>query len=91
MPLALLQAAAPAAQHPLAGTAAEYVWLLPILPLLGFLVNGALSLFPAYHAGPEDPSHDAGAGHTDMAHEEAYDRETESFHSRWKRLSTIVG
>jgi len=23
--------------HPYAGTAAEYVWLLPLLPLLGFL------------------------------------------------------
>jgi NADH-quinone oxidoreductase subunit L len=92
MPLALLQAAAPAAaQHPLAGTVAEYVWLLPLLPLLGFLINGALSLFPAYHAGPEDPSHDPGAGHTDMAHEEAYDRETASFHSRWNRVSSVVG
>jgi NADH-quinone oxidoreductase subunit L len=91
MPLALLQAAAPAAQHPLAGTVAEYVWLLPLLPLLGFVINGGLSLFPAYHAGPQDPSHDANAGHTDMAHEEAYDRETESFHSRWNRLSSIVG
>ena len=92
MPLALLQAAAGApAAHPLAGTAAEYVWLLPMLPLLGFVINGALSLFPAYHVGPADVSHDAQAGHTDMAHEEAYDRETESFHTRWNRLSSVIG
>jgi NADH-quinone oxidoreductase subunit L len=92
MPLALLQAAASApAAHPLSGTAAEYVWLLPMLPLLGFVINGALSLFPAYHVGPSDVSHDAQAGHTDMAHEEAYDRETESFHTRWNRLSSVIG
>ncbi len=92
MPLALLQAAAGApAAHPLTGTAAEYVWLLPLLPLLGFVINGALSLFPAYHVGPADVSHDAQAGHTDMAHEEAYDRETESFHTRWNRASSIIG
>ena len=57
------------AAHPLTGTVAEYVWLLPLLPLLGFVINGALSMLPAFHAGPRDPSHDAAAtGHTDMAH-----------------------
>ena len=43
----LLQHAADAVQagaHPLSGTAAEYVWLLPLLPLLGFVLNGLLSL-----------------------------------------------
>ena len=95
MLLPLLQAAAEAASapaaHPLAGTVAEYVWLLPILPLLGFVINGALSIFPAYHVGPEDPSHDPEAGHTDMAHEEAYDAATATFHSRWNGLSSFVG
>jgi NADH-quinone oxidoreductase subunit L len=56
----LLQAAAPALSHPLAGTVAEYVWLLPILPLFGFLINGALSLAASYHPGPSDP--DVGHG-----------------------------
>jgi hypothetical protein len=56
----LLQAAAPALSHPLAGTVAEYVWLLPILPLFGFLINGALSLAASYHPGPSDP--DGGHG-----------------------------
>ena len=46
--------------HPLQGTAAEYLWLLPLLPLVGFAVNGALSLVPAYHAGPQDPSREPG-------------------------------
>src|SRR5688572_18708977 len=59
----LLQEAAHAAgSHPLAGTAAEWLWLIPLLPLLGFVINGLLSLVPAYHAGPSDPtvhSHDS--------------------------------
>ncbi len=33
------------ALHPLAGTVAELVWLLPLLPLLGAAVNGLLSLY----------------------------------------------
>ena len=62
----LLQHAADAVQagaHPLSGTAAEYMWLLPLLPLLGFLLNGLLSLVSAYHPGPADPSADHGDGH----------------------------
>ncbi len=50
----LLQHAAAGAAHPLSGTAAEWLWLLPVLPLAGFVVNGLLSLVPAYHAGPAD-------------------------------------
>jgi len=50
----LLQAAAVAA-HPLSGTVAEYVWLLPVLPLIGFVINGLLSLNSA-HFGPSDPN-----------------------------------
>ena len=41
--------------HPLAGTAARWMWALPLFPLLGFVLNGALSIFGAYHAGPADP------------------------------------
>ncbi len=57
-------AAAPA--HPLAGGVAGLVWLLPLLPLLGFLLNGALSLVPAartHGAGATE-----GAGGTDDIH-----------------------
>jgi NADH-quinone oxidoreductase subunit L len=60
----MLQDLAAAGSHPLADTAARYVGLLPLLPLAGFLVNGALSLVPAYKKGPADPS---AAGH-DEAH-----------------------
>jgi NADH-quinone oxidoreductase subunit L len=52
--------------HPLADTVAQYVWLLPVLPLLGFALNGALSMLAAAKLGPDDPSaagaHDAHAG-----------------------------
>ncbi len=35
-----------ASAHPLDGSLAEWVWLLPLLPLLGALINGALVLWP---------------------------------------------
>jgi NADH-quinone oxidoreductase subunit L len=61
----LLQTAVSAASqaHPLSGTIAEWVWLLPILPLAGFVINGLLSLAGA-HFGPTDPTA-AGHGHSD--------------------------
>ncbi|HUQ18733.1 MAG TPA: NADH-quinone oxidoreductase subunit L [Gemmatimonadaceae bacterium] len=54
-----------ATAHPLAGTIARYVWLLPMLPFLGFLINGFLSVRASTHLGPGDP--DTGHGHTDAA------------------------
>jgi NADH-quinone oxidoreductase subunit L len=59
--------------HPLADTIARFAWLLPVLPLLGFVLNGLLSLRAAAHPGPADPSaaghgHDAHAAHGDDAH-----------------------
>jgi NADH-quinone oxidoreductase subunit L len=42
--------------HPLAGTAAEWVWLVAALPLLGFVANGLLALLAAYRPGPADPA-----------------------------------
>jgi len=44
-----------AATAPLDGTVARWVWLVPVLPLAGFVINGLLSLGGAYHAGPPDP------------------------------------
>jgi len=41
--------------HPLAGTIAAWMWLLPVLPLLGFFINGALSILGSSHVGPSDP------------------------------------
>jgi NADH-quinone oxidoreductase subunit L len=50
--------------HPFTGTVADYVWLLPLLPLLGFLANGVLALLAVYAPGPSDPT--AGqTGHAD--------------------------
>jgi NADH-quinone oxidoreductase subunit L len=74
----LLQHAPSAAgAHPFTGTVAEYLWLLPLLPLLGFLANGLLALVAVYMPGPSDPTtahagHDAGhAAHTVNSHEHA--------------------
>ena len=58
----MLQDLAAVDTHPLAATAARYAGLLPLVPLAGFLVNGALSLIPAYRQGPGDPSAAAHAG-----------------------------
>jgi NADH-quinone oxidoreductase subunit L len=68
----LLQHAGPAGAHPLSGTVASYLWLLPVLPLLGFLINGLLSLASAYRAGPADPqlAHGAGGHGAHDAHDE---------------------
>jgi NADH-quinone oxidoreductase subunit L len=67
----LLQEVAAAGAHPLSGTVATWMWLLPLLPLAGFVLNGALALAAAYRRGPSDPTVDAehthGAGH-DAAH-----------------------
>jgi NADH-quinone oxidoreductase subunit L len=41
--------------HPLSSTAAQWLWLLPLLPLLGFIINGLLSIVSAAHIGPADP------------------------------------
>jgi NADH-quinone oxidoreductase subunit L len=67
----LLQAATVAA-HPLSGTAARYLWLLPLLPLLGFVINGWLSLSSAARLGPDDPSASHGDDHAD-GHAAAHD------------------
>ena len=56
--------------HPLADTVAQYVWLLPVLPLLGFVLNGALSMMAAAKLGPADPS---AGGHGDAHSAEAHD------------------
>jgi NADH-quinone oxidoreductase subunit L len=92
----LLQIAAET--HPLAGTAAELVWLLPVLPLLGFVINGLLSLAPAYRPGPNDPDVMHGAGHGDAAaisHEEAHAAHGDDHHAvkthRYAGLVSIIG
>ncbi len=74
----MLQSELPATGHVLADTVARFVWLLPVLPLLGFVLNGVLSLRAAAVPGPADPSaagHHAGHGaghdgHDDHGHAE---------------------
>ena len=96
----LLQHAAQAAQvavHPLSGTAARYLWLLPLLPLLGFVLNGLLSLVPAYHPGPDDAygrhddAHDAGAGHADTAGGAHGDEHPSAGRHRFAGLVSLIG
>jgi len=88
----LLQEVAGAA-HPLAGTIADWIWLVPVLPFIGFIVNGLLSLLPATHLGPPDPAaaghdhgHDAGA-QADHAHDDHHHVARHPYH----RLVSIVG
>ena len=56
--------------HPLAATIAAWMWLLPVFPLLGFIINGALSMYSSAHIGPADP--DMGHGGHDSADGEAH-------------------
>jgi NADH-quinone oxidoreductase subunit L len=97
--LPLLQAAAESVgTHPLSGTAARWLWAVPLLPLLGFVINGALSLMSAYHAGPKDPSashgddHGSHATHDDHAQHGAHgdDHHTVKRH-KFAGLTSIVG
>jgi NADH-quinone oxidoreductase subunit L len=93
----LLQAAATVAAHPLSGTAAEWIWLVPALPLLGFVINGALSLVTAARVGPSDPAsyhaqHGEDAPHQDDAHHAAHDAdEHATIRHRHAGMVSIVG
>ena len=98
----LLQHAASAASHPLNGTVAEWLWLLPILPLLGFVINGLLSLMPATHFGPSDPdvAHDAHGADAAGAHAAHGDAAADGAHGddhhavvrhRFASLTSFVG
>ena len=65
----LLQAAAPIAAHPLSGTVADWMWLVPILPLAGFVINGLLSIGSVFRRGAADPAlHHADHGDTHDGH-----------------------
>ena len=75
----LIQIDHPVTGHPLADTVARFAWLLPVLPLIGFLLNGWLSVRAAATLGPSDPSatdhHDGheGTGATHGHHVAAHD------------------
>ena len=99
----LLQSAVEAASqtHPLSGTVAEWVWLLPVLPLAGFVINGLLSLNSA-RLGPDDPnapdhhSHSVGAAEAPtISHAEEAGAEGDDHHAvkrhRWAGVTSVVG
>ena len=85
-----------AGAHPLSGTVASYVWLLPLLPLLGFVLNGLLSLAAAVRLGPVDP----GASHADARVPGAHDEHGGAAHGddhhavarhRYAALTSLIG
>ncbi|MBC7672604.1 MAG: NADH-quinone oxidoreductase subunit L [Polaromonas sp.] len=85
-----------AGAHPLSGTVASYVWLLPLLPLLGFVLNGLLSLVAAVRLGPVDP----GASHADARAPGAHDANGGGVHGddhhpvarhRYAALTSLIG
>ncbi|HYS68765.1 MAG TPA: NADH-quinone oxidoreductase subunit L, partial [Gemmatimonadaceae bacterium] len=93
--------AASSSVHPLSGTIAEWVWLLPILPLAGFVINGLLSLNSA-HFGPSDPGTTEHHAHSEGATEalsvshgeeggESGDDDHPVKRHRWATLTSIVG
>jgi NADH-quinone oxidoreductase subunit L len=99
----LLQTAELAASqaHPLSGTLAEWVWLLPLLPLAGFVINGLLSLNGA-RLGPDDPNtpdhhvHSEGAAEAAaISHGEQAGAVGDDHHAvkrhRWAGVTSIVG
>src|SRR5437773_963677 len=98
----LLQAvaAASAQVHPLSGTIAEWVWLLPVLPLAGFVINGLLSLNSA-HFGPADPNisdhhpPEGGAEALAISHAEEAEEAGDDHHAvrrhRWAGVVSVVG
>ncbi|HET6680674.1 MAG TPA: NADH-quinone oxidoreductase subunit L [Gemmatimonadaceae bacterium] len=88
----LLQEAATAAAHPLAGTVARWIWLVPVLPLLGFLLNGALTLLGAAKIGPADPGvHDDHASHGN-AHDPAASHDDHAVvRHRFAGLVSLIG
>jgi len=94
----LMQAAiagsAGASAHPLGGTAAEWMWLLPLLPLLGFVINGLLSLNSA-RFGPSDPNTPGHHPHSESSHAEQSGAIGDDHHAvkrhRWAGIVSIVG
>ncbi len=76
--------------HALASTVAQFVWLLPLLPLIGFLINGTLSLLAVAKLGPDDPSaagHDA--HHDDHGHD--HDHGHHAARHKFAGIVSLVG
>ncbi len=77
--------------HPLAGTVARFMWLLPILPLLGFVINGLLSVVSAARIGPPDPDMgQAGNDHADAVGDEHHAAKPHRYASVVSIIGTAV-
>jgi NADH-quinone oxidoreductase subunit L len=78
------------------GGALEWLWAVPLLPLLGFVINGLLSLTSAVKLGPADPSashddsHGAGHDHPPSGGAHGDDHHPVARH-RWAGVVSIVG
>lgn len=73
--------------HPLAGTIAAWMWLLPVLPLLGFIINGALCLRARAHIGPADPD----IGHSEHGSGTAVAEHDSHSEPPFRSLVSVVG
>ena len=95
----LLQEVAATSAHPLSGTVAGWMWLLPLLPLAGFVLNGALALIAVYRRGPGDPGLASEHGHvpghavdhTETAHASEHDAHHAPPRHRYARFASIIG
>ncbi len=90
LPLLATVAAQPASiasAHGLDGSAAEWLWLLPALPLLGALLNGGLALWPHVRPARVD-DHSDGAVGASLASREAA-TSTRLAGTRW--LTSLIG
>jgi len=86
-----LQAAREAAAGAALGGPLDLLWLVPLLPLLGFVLNGAISIFTAARVGPADPSaagHDHGSGHEGHG-AQGHDHHPAAHRLAW--LTSIIG
>jgi NADH-quinone oxidoreductase subunit L len=82
--------------HPLAESVARFVWWLPLLPLMGFLINGILSLKAAYKPGPAEVdeghgTHDSGHGTHDSGHGAHNDHHGHPPRHKFAAITSIVG
>ncbi len=88
----LLQTAVSPGTHPLAGTIAVWMWAIPLLPLLGFLINGLLALTSVAKFGPADPTAASHAAHgEDAAHADAGHDDHGPTRHRYAGIVSIVG
>ncbi|MGH7678612.1 MAG: NADH-quinone oxidoreductase subunit L [Gemmatimonadaceae bacterium] len=83
----------PVARLVLEGRYIEWLWLVPVLPLLGFVINGLLSLVAAVRLGPADPfashdAHDGAAGHPAAG---GHADDHQATRHRFATITSIVG